>query len=139
MTDQDPAVPPVIPGSEPEAPPPPRKVDDVDALLTRNLRSAHRIRWIMVAAVFTLMAGAIAAMALVIAQQQDELHSSCYVWRILSPQPVTIMKGATRPTPLGVSLIAGARDAFAGQRCGNLPPADPSLVKWAKFYGIPLP
>jgi hypothetical protein len=76
------------------------------------------------------------------AKLQKAISASCNLWLPLTALPVTIPAGMKRPTPLSVHLIAGARESYAGQ-CQNdghppLPPPDPSLVKWAGIYHIPV-
>lgn len=71
--------------------------------------------------------------------QSGQISAACNFWRPLAPLPVTVVKGTAKPTRVSVTLIAGARDAYARQCPGKIPPADPSLVKWAAYYHVPLP
>lgn len=116
----------------------PRHTDEVDVKLQRNLQLAHRTRWILVAAVFFLLIGAVAVQTFLLVGQQNELNSSCQVWRTLSPQTVTVNPVTRQPTRLSVAIIAASRSAYTGQHCGDLPPADPVVVRWAHKFGIPL-
>ena len=117
----------------------PAHTDDVDEKLKRNLRLAQRTRWVLVTAVFMLLIGAVIFLSITAASQQRELAASCEVWSILAPQPVTVNPATGRPTPLSVSIIAAARQAYEGQHCGPPLSADPSVVKWARIFNIPLP
>lgn len=116
----------------------PRHTDEVDEKLKKNLRLAQRTRWVLVIAVFTLLAGAVVAQTILLLGQQQELNASCQVWRTLAPLPVSVNPQTGQPTRLSVSIIASARQAYAGQHCGNLPSADPTVVKWARVFHIPL-
>lgn len=117
----------------------PAHTDEVDEKLKRNLRLAQRTRWVLVIAVFTLLIGAVTFLSVLLLNQQNELSSSCQVWKILSPLPVSNNPSTGRPTQLSVSIIAGARNAYEGQHCGPSLPADPSVSHWARIYNIPLP
>lgn len=117
----------------------PRPVADLDDTLRSALRGYHRSRWITLAAVTLLLAAAVIVLGVLYLQQDARLRASCEFWLALTPLPVTIVPPNTKPTPVSVNLIAGSRVAYAGQGCGRMPPAAPSLVKWAHFYGIRLP
>lgn len=116
----------------------PRHTDEIDEKLQKNLKLAHRTRWVLVVAVFTLLVGAVVAQTILLLNQQNELNSSCQVWRTLSPQTVTVNPVTRQPTRLSVAIIAASRAAYNGQHCGTLPPADPVVIHWAHVFNIPL-
>jgi hypothetical protein len=118
------------------APPP---VAQLDETVVRAIRSVHRARWIFLLAVVAAMAAAVGMLGWQDWQQHRQLHASCQFWSLLAPLPITVVPPARRPSELGVLLVADSRDAFAGQQCGTLPPAAPSLLHWAAYYGVPLP
>jgi hypothetical protein len=73
-----------------------------------------------------------------IVKQEKELHASCDFWGTLAGIPITTVPPATKPSKLGVSIIVRSRVAYEGQGCRKLPPADPSVRKWAAYYHLPL-
>lgn len=137
----------------------PRPVTDVDRELRRTIRSVYRTRWVIVAAVVAVLAGAVACLGVLygsqrmqvtqqrdqiaqqhaqIVQQERQLQSSCEFFRPLTGLPVTVPPNGKPPAALGVQIIAGARIAYDGQGCGHMPPPSPSLVTWARHYRIPV-
>lgn len=85
---------------------------------------------------------AIAAEQKLINAQQKAITAACDFWYPLTPLPVTIVTGQTKPTELSVRIISGARESYAGQ-CGNddkppLPPPDPTFAHWANVYHLPV-
>lgn len=78
-----------------------------------------------------------------IAAQQKAIEAGCSFWAPLVSLPVTIVPPANKPSKVGVQILAGSRIGYAGQchppNWAPMPPADPSLVKWARIYHIPLP
>jgi hypothetical protein len=119
---------------------------NADASLKAAVQQWHRLRWITVgvlAALFTL--GLLAAAAVLIAQQHrlsiddQRLTASCQFYGSLAGFPLTQVPGTSKPSKLGVGILAGGRVAFTGQDCpGTLPPPSPLLVKWAAIYHDPL-
>ena len=87
-------------------------------------------------------AGQAKTQAQVVAAQQKAIEAACSFWQPLVSLPVTVMPPLTKPTKVGVQILAGARAGYAGQchtpHWAPMPPPDPSLVKWARFYHIPL-
>jgi hypothetical protein len=116
----------------------PRPVTDLDEHLSATLTAVHRARWIFLASLGAVLVAAVIILGVVVHQQQSALRASCHWWRVLAPVPVTIVPPARKPSVLSVTLIAGAREAYAGQRCGHLPPAAPSLRRWAAYYHVPV-
>lgn len=117
-----------------------------DPDLLQAARRFHRIRWAAVAALAAIVAAAIAIGADILASQDNQLRrdetrllSSCDFYRPLTPLPVTVNPATGKPTALSVSIIAGAREAYVGQGCGRIPPAAPSVIKWAAYYHIRMP
>lgn len=90
-----------------------------------------------------IQAQAIAIQQQAIEAEQKAIEAGCSFWEPLVSLPVTIAPGATRPTKVGVQILAGARIGYAGQcrppKWPPISPADPSLVKWARAYHIKLP
>lgn len=87
---------------------------------------------------------AIDAQKKAIEAQNKAISAACDFWYPLTSLPVTTNITTGKPTELSVRIIAGARESYNGQ-CVNipgrppLPPADPSVTRWAKIYGIALP
>lgn len=129
----------------------PRPVADVDEELRRAIRAAYKDRWAIGLAAVSLLVGAVVFLGVLagqqhaqiiqqhaqIVRQEKQLQSSCDFFRPLTPLPVTVPPGK-KPPPLGVQIIAGARTAYAGQECGQLPSPSRSLVTWASYYDIPV-
>ena len=64
---------------------------------------------------------------------------ACDFFRDLSGLPVTVPPGEKVPSRLGVSLISDSRKSWTTFNCpGSLGKPDPSLVKWAGYYNIPV-
>ncbi len=74
------------------------------------------------------------------AQVGKVIAAGCNFWEPLVGLPVTLQPGAARPTKVGVQILAGARESYRGQchppAWPPLPPAQPSLVTWARYYHI---
>lgn len=91
-----------------------------------------------------IQAQAIAANERAIEAEQKAITAACDFWYPLTSLPVTIVAGQTKPTELSVKIIAGSRESYAGQCLDGgvhrppLPPPDPSLVKWAHYYHLPV-
>lgn len=119
------------------APPPP--VDQLDAAVAQAIRSVHRARWAVLLAVIIALVAAVGLLGWQDWQQRQELRASCGFFLPLTSLPVMAVPPAARPSKTGVTLIAGSRTAYAGEGCGALPPAAPSLVRWARYYRIRLP
>lgn len=118
------------------APPP---VAQLDAAVAQAIRSVHRARWAVLFAVIAALVIAVGMLGWQDWQQRQELRASCEFFLPLTTLPVTVVPPAVRPSETGVTLIAGSRAAYAGEGCGALPPAAPSLVTWARYYRITLP
>jgi hypothetical protein len=77
-----------------------------------------------------------------IAAEDKAISAGCSFWQPLVSLPVTIVAPANKPSKVGVQILAGARIGYVGQchppEWPPMSPADPSLVKWAKIYHIPL-
>lgn len=116
----------------------PEPVDDIDVRLMKTISGVHRVRWVSLLVLGIILLAAIITMGIVIDEQQNQLRSDCEVWSSLSGLPVTIPPGAKRPSQFSVTIIAESRVAFSGKGCGQVPPADPSEIHWAAYYGIKL-
>lgn len=117
----------------------PRATDEIDVKLQKNLQQAHRVRWMLVGAVICFLVAAIVFLSFTLADQQRELKASCLIWGSLTTLPVTVNPQTGQATRLSVTIIAGAREAFDGQKCGEMSAADPTTIKWAHIYHIRLP
>jgi hypothetical protein len=117
----------------------PRPVADLDAAVAGALKYYHRSRWVTAIGAIALLAAAVAVLGVLYLQQDTRLRASCGFWRTLAPLPVTPAPGVARPSRLGVLIVTGSREAYAGQGCGQLPPADPSVRRWAAYYKIDVP
>jgi hypothetical protein len=144
----------------------PRPVADVDQNLPDVIRAFHRTRWYVLlgagilltgAVVFLLVTGhsrdvALAREQQLAAQQAGQLaaqqrllraehaanHASCRFWASIAALDVQPPPPAPRPSKALVTIVASARDAYAGQSCGRLPPASGSLTRWARYYQVPV-
>jgi hypothetical protein len=123
----------------------PRPVADIDTLLRDAISSVHRVRWIVLIAAVLLLLGGVAYLGTLawsqqaqIRAQQAQLQSSCGFFQPLTALPVTTPAPGKPASKLGVQIIAGARGAYTGQRCGQLTPPSASLLTWARRYGIPV-
>ena len=117
----------------------PRAVTDVDDLIHQSLRDFHKARWLTLAGSIAVLCAAIITLGVLYVQQDARLRASCQLWRTLAPLPVATAPNAPRPSKLSITLVASAREAYAGQGCGHLPAADPSVTRWAPFYKIRVP
>jgi hypothetical protein len=117
----------------------PRPVIDIDKLVSDAVSRLRRLYLYTVAGFAVLLAAAVTAGTIVIINQGSELRASCGVWRSLAGLPVTPVPPVKHPSRLGVGIVLSTRYAYQGQGCGQLPPADPSLVAGAKYYHLPVP
>jgi len=117
----------------------PRPVADLDAAVSSAIRDYHRARWAAIAGVMVLLCAAVIILGVLYLQQDARLRASCEFWRVLAPLPVGDAPGGTEPSRLSIQLVIASREAYAGQRCGRLPPADPSVRRGAAYYHIPVP
>lgn len=70
---------------------------------------------------------------------ERQIQADCNVYARLAPLPVTLNITTGRPTLLSVQLISDSRVAWTAKGCtGTLAAPDPSFVKWASFYHLPL-
>lgn len=82
--------------------------------------------------------------AKLIAALQKSIASDCDFWYPLTSLPVTVNITTGKPTELSVQIITGARESYAGQCTDDgvhrppLPPPDPSLIRWARYYHLPV-
>jgi hypothetical protein len=117
----------------------PRPVSDVDKLVSDVVSRLRRLYLTTVAGFAVLLAAAVTAGTIVIVNQGNELRASCGVWGSLATLPVTPAAPTKHPSRLGVGIVLSTRYAYQGQGCGELPPADPSLVAGARYYHLPVP
>lgn len=70
---------------------------------------------------------------------EQQLHADCGWYGHIAGLPVPFAPGAQKPSELSVRLISDSRVAWNGHGCpGTIPVPDPSLVKWAAYYHLPL-
>lgn len=137
---------------------------DVTPDITATLRHVNRTRWALTLLVALIVAGALGTLGVVVVADQAKLRTtqteitadtvslradraallaaleraraSCAFYRDLAPVPVTTGPNG-KASRLGVQIISDSRAAFVGQTCpGQLPPPSPSLIRWARYYGI---
>ena len=146
----------------------PRPVAEIDEDLFDYLKPLHRARWALLTGFGCLLMAVVIILSLLYARDHQQLHdeqllaarqqqlitaqaadlaaegkrirASCGFWAGLAGLPATPAspRPGARPTRTAVVIIAGSRDAYQGQGCGKLAPPDPSLVRWARFYHIPV-
>lgn len=114
----------------------PRTVGEVDESLNGTLRGFHRLRWGLLVVVAAAMVAGLIWLALIALRQQTQLEASCGFWANAAVAPVNPTPPATRPSPLGVKLIASSRVAYYRQGCSPALPPNPSLERWAAYYGV---
>lgn len=117
----------------------PRPTADIDAELSHAIKGVHRLRWtgtLVLAVVFVV---ALAAGALVLVRQQNQLSASCSLYRDLSALPVKPIPPVRRPSKLGITIVVDSRIAYLGECSHDIPSPDPSLVFWAHFYHLTVP
>jgi hypothetical protein len=69
---------------------------------------------------------------------RKQITADCGFDRDLSGLPLTNLPNG-HPSELGVKIISDSRGAWAGHGCpGHLPPPDPTYVRGAKFYSLPV-
>jgi len=133
--------------AEPQTPIPakPPSVHDLDAELAKTAHGLWRSRWrallifAVLAAAGVLVLAAVALRQAAINQQQaDRLHASCQFYLDIAQAPITLPPGATRPSSLGVKIVADSWVAYHHQGCGASPPPTPSLRHWATYYHLRL-
>jgi hypothetical protein len=138
----------------------PQPVAGLDVQLSQALSLFHRLRWISLVAVLTIVVALLAGGIVTVARQQQQIgvqqqelnvlrrqlaiaeaenHASCGIWTTLAGAPVAATPPARVPSLLGVVLILEARAAFLGQHCGTLPAAAPTLSRWAAYYHLNIP
>jgi hypothetical protein len=108
-------------------------------------RAAHRLAWSLVV-LFVVSASLSAGNLLYTTQKVDEANvrarAQCLQNMHISPSPVTVLLVSGKPPakpPLGVQIVSDNRVAWRQAGCeGHLPPPDPSFLKWAHFYGLPV-
>ena len=114
----------------------PRTVGEVDDSLHGTIKGLHRLRWILIAVVGTALVGGLIALGLIALKQQSELQASCGFWSNAGVAPVNPMPPAVRPSLLGVKLVADSRIAYYHQGCAPALPPNPTLKRWAAYYGV---
>jgi hypothetical protein len=109
-----------------------------DARLTRYGRANRwRIWMLAVSLVFDL------GLSVVYLRQnhalRHEVLTSCFQAHDLAPAPVGINPQTHKASILGVRIVADARDQFVKLGCpGRLSAPDPSFVRWAHYYRVPV-
>ena len=70
---------------------------------------------------------------------KKQIQADCGWYRDVSGLPVAPPPMGGRPSIVLPRLISDSRAAWHGHGCpGQIPPADPSFVKWAAFYRLPV-
>jgi hypothetical protein len=78
-------------------------------------------------------AGAYWLSARSVAALRTQQHAQCKFYADLGSAPL-----AARPSLLNVAVVSDARVAWHGMNCpGRIPAADPSFIRWARFYDLP--
>lgn len=130
---------------------------DLQRDASKLLTSAHRLRWVTIAAVMVMLSISVVFLSvlafqqhtqidylkLLAAKQAKQLDSSCSFYRDLGtvPLPVSVKLtvNGSKPSELGVRLVLHSRYAYTGQGChGALPGPSAGLIKWAHYYKLPI-
>lgn len=112
-------------------------------------RAAHRLAWsVIVLFIISIVIGTgnllfttdqVHRLQSASRSLEKQLHADCGWYGHIASLPVTVPPGAKRPTVLSVRLISDSRVAWHARGCpGPVPPPDPSLVKWAAYYHLPI-
>jgi hypothetical protein len=103
----------------------------------------HRSRRVQAAALALLTLLVVAGFIVIgqqLVTQNRELTAACGFYRDLTSISVKPVPPVRRPSRLSVLLITHARSAYIGLGCHpGINSPDPSLVFWARYYGIPVP
>jgi len=76
--------------------------------------------------------------ARIIARQAQQIQADCGFYRDLAGLPLVNLPNG-HPSELGVKIVSDSRGAWATRGClGKLPPPDPTFVRGAKFYHLPV-
>jgi hypothetical protein len=66
------------------------------------------------------------------------VRSSCNFAADLAGAPVAVSPATGKASELGVKIVSDSRVQWRGLGCpGRLAPAQPSFVKWARYYHLP--
>lgn len=139
---------------------------DPGPAITQAINRSNRTRWWLTLAVAAVIIGALMTLGVFAAADQAKLNddtrqlhadttalartraalevalarqrASCGFYHDLTPLPITT--GPTgKASRLGVQIVSDSRATYVGQGCpGPLPPPDPSFVRWARYFGIPI-
>jgi hypothetical protein len=64
---------------------------------------------------------------------------ACDFFGDLADLPITVPQGVDKPSRFGVSLISDSRRSWHTFNCpGEQKKPDPTFVKWAHYYNIPI-
>jgi len=125
----------------------PRHTAELDEDLRGLLKRTRRVQVVALAALGLVLVSGFAVVGLVISSQNRqlstqarELSAACGFFHDLAAVPVRPVPPLKRPSKLSVVLIAHSREAYIGLGCHpEIQPPDPSLVFWARYYGVPVP
>jgi len=117
----------------------PRPVTEIDDELARVIRRYHRLRWWGVIALALVVVLALSAGGMALVHKSRQLSASCALSRDLSSLPVTPSPPVRRPSKLGITIVVDSRIAYLGECGRDIPPPDPSLVRWAHYYRMAVP
>lgn len=67
-----------------------------------------------------------------------QIAASCSFWDALGAFPITPVPPAKVPSEFGVKIVLSSLGAYNGFGCGTLEPT-PELMKWARYYHLPVP
>jgi hypothetical protein len=69
---------------------------------------------------------------------RQQARAECRFDADLGGAPVAASPATGKPSLLGVTIVSDARVAWRQLGCtGRLPAADPSFIKWARYYRLP--
>ena len=69
---------------------------------------------------------------------REAVTASCKFDADLGSAPISLNPATNKPSLLGVTIVSDARVAWHGLHCpGALTAADPSFIRWARYYRLP--
>jgi hypothetical protein len=123
----------------PETGPRPTSTERLDDDLRVTVARWMRLRWILTIVVAVILFTAAIVGGILLRQQQGELTASCGLYHDLGQLDLKPTPPLKKVGQISVVIVIDARRAFIGQCDGNLAPASPSLLFWARYYHLEVP